>query len=77
LTRKVNETDLAAQDSGGGVQLASQASLPTEPVSGRKLLNVVLGGLLGLIIGVIAAFIMDRRQTDAEQAAKSTASVKP
>jgi uncharacterized protein involved in exopolysaccharide biosynthesis len=74
LTRKVNETDLAAQDSGGGVQLASQASLPTEPVSGRKLLSVILGGMLGLIIGVIAAFVMDRRQTNAVQAAKSTAS---
>ena len=74
LTRKVNETDLAAQDSGGGVQLASQASLPTEPVSGRKLLNVILGGLLGLIIGVIAAFVVDRRQTNAVPAAKSSAS---
>jgi uncharacterized protein involved in exopolysaccharide biosynthesis len=73
LTRKVNETDLAAQDSGGGVQLASQASLPG-PVSGRKLLNVILGGLLGLIIGVIAAFVIDRRQTNTMPAAKSTVS---
>jgi uncharacterized protein involved in exopolysaccharide biosynthesis len=72
LTRKVNEADLAAQDdSGGGVQLASQASLPTEPVSGRKLLSVVLGGMLGLIVGVIAAFVMDRRQINAVPAKSS------
>jgi uncharacterized protein involved in exopolysaccharide biosynthesis len=75
LTRKVTEADLAAQDSGGGVQLASQASLPTEPVSGRKLLNVILGGMLGLIVGVIAAFVIDRRQTNAVPAAKPAASV--
>jgi succinoglycan biosynthesis transport protein ExoP len=67
LTRKVTEADLAAQDSGGGVQLASQASPPTDPVSPRKGLNAVLGGMLGLIIGVIAAFVVDRRQTDAVQ----------
>jgi uncharacterized protein involved in exopolysaccharide biosynthesis len=69
LTRKVNETDLAAQDSGGGVQLASQASLPGEPVSGRKLLNVVLGGLLGLVLGVIGAFVIDAQQVNIEKKA--------
>ena len=66
LTRKVNETDLAAQDSGGGVQLASEASLPAEPVSTRKGLNAILGGLLGLVLGVICAFVIDARQTKSE-----------
>jgi succinoglycan biosynthesis transport protein ExoP len=66
LTSKVNETDLAAQDSGGGVQLASEASLPTEPVSTRKGLNAILGGLLGLVLGVICAFVIDARQTKSE-----------
>lgn len=74
LTRKVNEADLAAQDNGGGVQLASRASLPAEPVSGRKALSVLAGGVLGLIIGVVAAFVVDRRQTSAVQATKSIVS---
>ena len=63
LTRKMSESSLAAQDNGGGVALVSRASIPTEPVSGRKLLSVLAGGALGLIAGVIAAFVVDRRQT--------------
>jgi succinoglycan biosynthesis transport protein ExoP len=66
LTRKVTETDLAAQDSGGGVQLASEASLPTEPVSTRKGLNAILGGFLGLVLGIICAFVIDARQAKSE-----------
>ncbi len=66
LTRKVNEADLAAQDSGGGVQLASEASLPIEPVSARKGLNAILGAVLGFVIGVICAFVIDARQTKSE-----------
>jgi uncharacterized protein involved in exopolysaccharide biosynthesis len=45
------------------VQLASQASLPTEPVLPRKGLSAILGGLLGFILGVIFAFVIDARQT--------------
>ena len=63
LTRKVNEADLAAQDNEGGVQLASQASLPIEPVSARKGLTAILGGVLGLVLGIICAFVTDARQT--------------
>jgi uncharacterized protein involved in exopolysaccharide biosynthesis len=63
LTRKLDETRVAAQDTSGGVQLASQASLPTEPVSPRKGLNTMLGGFLGFVIGVICAFVIDARQT--------------
>jgi uncharacterized protein involved in exopolysaccharide biosynthesis len=56
------------------VQLASRAGLPAEPVSGRKLLSVILGGILGLIVGVIAAFVVDKRQASVVKAAASTAS---
>jgi uncharacterized protein involved in exopolysaccharide biosynthesis len=65
LTRKLDETRVAAQDTSSGVQLASEASLPVEPVSPRKGFNAILGGILGFLIGVICAFVIDARQRQA------------
>jgi uncharacterized protein involved in exopolysaccharide biosynthesis len=67
LTRKLDETNVAAQDASGQVRLASQAALPTEPISPRKGLNAVLGGLLGLLVGTAAAFVVDTRRPAAEK----------
>ena len=44
------------------VRLASRAAVPTKPIAPRKGLNTVLGGMLGLILGVVAAFAIDRRR---------------
>jgi uncharacterized protein involved in exopolysaccharide biosynthesis len=74
LIRKVNEADVAAQDSGGGVQLASQASLPIEPVSSRRALNTVLGGLLGFMLGVICALVIEARQSKVQADVKQATS---
>lgn len=66
LTRKLDESRVAAQDTTGGVQLASLAAVPTEPVTPRKGLNVIFGGVLGLLIGIILAVVVDARQTRAK-----------
>lgn len=66
LTRKLDESRVAAQDTTGGVQLASPAAVPTEPVTPRKGLNVIFGGVLGLLIGIILAVVVDARQTRAK-----------
>ena len=76
LTRKVNEADLTAQDSGGGVQLASVASLPDEPVFWRKALTALFGGLLGFMLGVICALVIEAYHTKpAADRAKAASSV--
>jgi len=67
LTRKLDEAKVAAQDEGGEVRLASRAAVPTDPVSPRKGLNTVLGGVLGLILGIVGAFVVDARRPAAEK----------
>ncbi|CAG0935242.1 Tyrosine-protein kinase etk [Thermoflexales bacterium] len=77
LTRKLDETRVAAQDGNGGVQLASLAAVPTEPVAPRKGLNAILGGMLGLVLGVIGAFAIDTRRTSTKRAAAAAAQTQP
>jgi len=59
LARKVEEARIAAEDTSGEVQLASQAAVPEKPVSPRKLLNTAVAGALGLMLGVFGAFAVD------------------
>jgi len=74
LARKLDEVNVAAQDESGEVRLASQAAVPTDPVIPRKALNTVLGSVLGLMVGIAAAFVIDARQSVAE---KSPALTRP
>lgn len=66
LARKVDEVRIAAQDTSGEVRLASQAAVPEEPVSPRKMLNTVVGGTLGLMLGVFGAFAVEWWNADRE-----------
>ncbi len=72
LAKKVTESQITAQDTGGQLRLASQAAAPTEPVSPRKGLNAILGGFLGLVLGVISAFVIEARRTSGEELANHT-----
>lgn len=62
LAQKVEETRIAVQSNKGDIQLASLAAVPEAPLSSRKLMNTVLGGVAGLILGVIGAFIVEERR---------------
>jgi Mrp family chromosome partitioning ATPase len=60
LTSKVTSLNgLAAQTSGGSV--ISQASPPNKPASPKKLLVLPSGLAAGLVIGLLVAFLVDRR----------------
>jgi len=59
LSRKVTEAGIAAQDTTGDVRLASRATVPENPVSPRKLMNAAIAGVLGLMVGVLAAFAIE------------------
>jgi len=53
----VQEARVATQDSANIVQIASEATVPTERAGPRRTLNTALGGALGILVGVFAAFV--------------------
>jgi uncharacterized protein involved in exopolysaccharide biosynthesis len=65
LSRKAAEIRIAAQDETGDVRLAGHATVPDKPVAPRKLLNTVLAGASGLLLGVFAAFAVEYWRTGA------------
>jgi succinoglycan biosynthesis transport protein ExoP len=72
LANKVEEARIAAQDEAGEVQLASRASVPTSPVGPRKMMNVVIAGVLGLFLGVFLVFFAEYWQASREAGAVLT-----
>jgi uncharacterized protein involved in exopolysaccharide biosynthesis len=52
LAHKVEEVQIAADDTSGEVRLASRAAVPERAVSPRKVLNTVVVGTLGLMLAV-------------------------
>jgi succinoglycan biosynthesis transport protein ExoP len=59
LAHKVEEVQIAADDTSGEVRLASRASVPERPASPRKMLNTVVAGALGLMVGVSGVFAVE------------------
>lgn len=59
LARKADEASVASQTLGSEVKFAVPAIQPRSPVGPRKVLNTVVAGALGLILGVLAAFGME------------------
>jgi receptor protein-tyrosine kinase len=60
LKDRANSLQILSQLQSGEVQLEQAASAPTAPSSPRVMRNTLLGALLGLIIGVAAAFLLQR-----------------
>ena len=67
LSRKVEETRIAAESGEREVRLASKAAPPDKPVGPKKKLNVAIAGALGLMVGVFGAFAVEYfRETEEE-----------
>ncbi|NNF56671.1 MAG: P-loop NTPase [Rhodothermaceae bacterium] len=63
LTQKLQEAQVAEETEFGLVQVIREPQIPTEPTSPNLLLNLFIGGLLGLLLGLTAAAF--RYRTDA------------
>jgi uncharacterized protein involved in exopolysaccharide biosynthesis len=59
LAGRVEDAGLAAQESSNAIQIVSRAGVPTVKVGPQRTLNVLLGGAIGFVFGVLAALGLD------------------
>ena len=59
LARKEAEVGVASQATDTEVRFAVRAVEPKEPVAPKKALNIAIAGILGLMVGVFGAFLVE------------------
>jgi len=59
LSRKEAEVNVASQVTDNEVKLAVRASEPERPSAPKKAQNTAVAGLLGLVVGVFGAFVLE------------------
>jgi polysaccharide biosynthesis transport protein len=71
LLSKLQEIEIAENQTLGNSRIQAAAELPEEPISPKKGQNIAIGGFLGLFLGAATAFAMDsadKRIKTAEEA---------
>ena len=61
LLRKLQQTQIAEEQSTGNVRVISPAAVPEEPLASKKKLIVGGAGVMGALLGVAMAFLLDLR----------------
>jgi capsular exopolysaccharide synthesis family protein len=59
LKQDLAQLQIAGASTGGGVQFVSPASVPQQPSSPKKGLDILLGALVGLILGLLVAGLLE------------------
>jgi succinoglycan biosynthesis transport protein ExoP len=59
LTYKLQEAHVRATSAGGGVRLASRASVPESPAGPRRVFNTLVAGAMSLILSVFGVFVYE------------------
>ncbi len=67
LARKEAEVGVAVQVTNTEVRFAVTAVEPKEPVAPKKMLNIAIAGMLGLMVGVFGAFFIEFLENGEEQ----------
>lgn len=60
LENRAQSLGVLAELQSGNVQVAQAASIPTSPSSPKTARNTALGGILGLLVGLGVAFLLER-----------------
>ncbi len=69
ISRKVQEAQIDSFSEGsntGRVEIASQAIVPTKPLPSGRLRNTAVAGVLGLMVGVFGAFMIEWWRSEQE-----------
>ena len=67
LARKEAEVGVASQATDTEVRFAVRAVEPKEPVAPKKMLNIAIAGVLGLMVGVFGAFFIEFLESGEKQ----------
>jgi polysaccharide biosynthesis transport protein len=59
LLTQLQEVQVAANQNVGNARVISIASVPRRPVAPRKAINLAAGGVAGILLGIVAAFLLD------------------
>jgi len=59
VEEKFNETNITEQSNTGYIEIMERASVPGSPSSPKPFINLMIGIVLGLTVGVLAAFIKE------------------
>lgn len=70
LKEKLEEARISEAEQYNTIRIIDKAQLPEEPISPRKKLNLVIGVLLGLILGIAIAFVAEMRNNTVKSASE-------
>jgi uncharacterized protein involved in exopolysaccharide biosynthesis len=59
LLKRLKETSLSQGLDSSNVRIVEAAIVPVRPIKPRKMLNLVVGALVGFVVGVCAAFFLE------------------
>ena len=66
LLTKSKELQLSTEIIGNNILMVVPPSLPVFPIKPKKRLNMMIGGMLGLVLGMLAAFAQERLDTSVQ-----------
>lgn len=71
LLKRFQEVEIVVNQNVGNARVISPALVPKKPVSPRLILNLALGGFLGILLGVGTALLLEARDKSLKTAEKA------
>ncbi|MCU0550688.1 MAG: polysaccharide biosynthesis tyrosine autokinase [Leptolyngbya sp. Prado105] len=72
LLTKLQEVQVTENQTVGNAEIVATAATPTAPISPRLMLNLIAGSVFGLLLGIVAAFLIDYRDRTVKTLRDST-----
>jgi polysaccharide biosynthesis transport protein len=72
LLTKLQEVQVTENQTVGNAEIVASADTPTAPISPRLMLNLIAGSVFGLLLGIVAAFLIDYRDRTVKTLRDST-----